>query len=162
MRILFTFLICACMVLASNAQQSEPSNKHFSHTLETSSNPEVIWAIWTDVPNWKDWDTGLKDAILDGELDMDSKGKIVSLEGRTSKFKVVAFEKDKSYTFKTNLPFGGLYVKRTLEKKAGKTFFTHEVWFKGLLAGVFAKRFGPEFREMLPGVMRNIKEIAEK
>ena len=34
------------------------SNVHFSHTVETSASPEAIWAIWTDVPNWKQWDDG--------------------------------------------------------------------------------------------------------
>jgi len=146
----------------SNAQNMKQTNKHFSHTLATTATASEIWEIWTDVSNWKNWDIGLKDASLDGSFKPKGKGRIISLEGRKSNFKIVEYEKGKSYTFKTNLPFGGLYVKRYLSSNKGKVFFTHEVWFSGLTGGAFAKRFGPSFRKMLPAAMQNIKKIAEK
>ena len=83
------------------------------------------------------------------------------MENRKSKFKVVEYSKGKSYTYKTKLPLGSLYVKRYLTIKEGKTIFTHEVWFKGLTKGIFANAFGEKFRTMLPRVLEKIKEIAE-
>ena len=142
-------------------QGQEQTNRHFWNSVETTASADEIWSIWMDVPNWKNWDVGLKDAIADDPIALHSIGKIISLEGRASKFKVVAFEKGKSYTFKTNLPLGGLYVKRSLEVKSGKTYFTHEVWFKGITAGIFARNFGKKFRSMLPEAMNKIKKIVE-
>lgn len=147
--------------MLTHAQINKPSNKHFWHTLETSASPDIIWKIWSDVPNWKDWDDGLKDAKLKGEFKKGTKGFIFPKKGRKSKFKIVEFEEGKSYTFKTNLPLGGLYVKRTLEVRDGKTFFTHEIWFKGITKRIFAKALGQDFREILPEVMEKIKLIAE-
>ncbi|WP_255518188.1 SRPBCC family protein [Fulvivirga sp. M361] len=148
--------------MALQAQENEQSNKHFWHTSETSASPEKIWSIWTDVPHWKQWDSGLKDATLEGAFTINSKGVITSLEGRRSKFKIIAFEKGRSYTLKTKLPLGSLYVKRYLNSDKGKTVFTHEVWFKGLTKGIFARAFGSKFRNMLPEVLDNIKRRAEK
>lgn len=159
---LFTFLISITFVMTAQAQEKTPTNKHFWHKETTTASPEKIWAIWTDVPNWKTWDQGLKDAEINGNFTLGNKGMIHSLEGRKSKFKVVAFEEGKSYTFKTNLPLGGLYVKRYLTIENGMTHFTHEVWFKGITAGIFAKAFGKDFRKMLPSVLENIKNIAEQ
>ncbi|WP_299365920.1 SRPBCC family protein [Winogradskyella sp.] len=144
-----------------NAQDKVPTNKHFWYSLETSASPEAIWKIWTDVPNWKDWDTGLKDASIKDSFNLGVKGTIISLENRKSKFKVVEYIEGQSYTYKTKLPLGSLYVKRYLTTKNGRTTFTHEVWFKGLTSGFFAKSFGGKFREMLPDVLNNIKTIAE-
>ena len=144
-----------------HAQNKKQSNKHFWYSLETSASPEIIWAIWTDVSNWKNWDTGLKDASMKEEFQLHSKGIIISLEDRKSKFKVVEFIDGQSYTIKTKLPLGSLYVKRFLTQENGKTMFTHEVWFKGLTKGIFAKAFGAKFRKLLPDVLRNIKTIAE-
>lgn len=160
-QLLFT---CLLTILTANgmAQLKEQSNKHFSNTEKTTAPPETIWKIWTDVSNWKDWDTGLKDASVKAGFELNARGEIISLEGRRSKFTVVAFETNKSYTFKTKLPLGALFIKRTLEIKNGTTYFTHEVWFKGLSSGIFAKKLGPKFRKMLPLVMENIKTIAEK
>ena len=144
------------------AQNKAPTNKHFWHTIETTATPDKIWSVWIDVNNWKDWDTGLKDASIEGVFSLGAKGIIISLEGRKSKFKVVEYETGKSYTYKTKLPLGSLYVKRYLKTENGITTFTHEVWFKGLTSGIFAKAFGKKFRKMLPDVLANIKQIAEE
>ncbi|MGC6524856.1 MAG: SRPBCC family protein [Flavobacteriaceae bacterium] len=144
-----------------NAQNQVPTNKHFWYTMETTTSPDEIWSIWTNVKQWKDWDTGLKDASIDGEFKLDTKGAIISLEGRKSKFKVVEYEEGKTYTYKTKLPLGSLYVKRYLKIDNGITTFTHEVWFQGLTAGVFSKALGEKFRKILPNVLENIKQIAE-
>ena len=141
--------------------QEHQSNSHFWNTVATTASPEQIWAIWTDVSNWEQWDKGLKKADMDTPFSLHSSGVITSLEGRKSKFKVVELEEGKSYTFKTKLPLGGLYVKRFLEQRNGKTYFTHEVWFKGITKGIFAKAFGPKFRTLLPEAMNSIKKIAE-
>lgn len=147
---------------AAQAQNPSPSNQHFWHTSTTSAPPEKVWALWTDVSQWKSWDTGLSDAKMEGPFQLNSTGEIISLEGRTSKFKVVAFTNGESYTFRTKLPLGSLYVKRYLSIQEGETVFTHEVWFKGLTKGIFAKAFGEKFRAILPEVLENIKHLAEK
>ncbi|MEO0528833.1 MAG: polyketide cyclase [Bacteroidota bacterium] len=162
MKTIFLAILLIVISPTIGAQHMEQTNKHFWHTEKTIASAGKIWKIWTDVPKWKDWDVGLKNASITGNFELGTKGKIVSLEGRTSKFKVVEFKKGRYYTFKTNLPFGGLYVKRYLEEKKGSLYFTHEVWFKGLTARAFSKKFGSEFRKMLPEVMLKIKEIAEQ
>lgn len=155
------FIFFASIALNINAQDKTPTNKHFWYSLETSAPPESIWNIWIDVPNWKDWDTGLKDASMDGAFALESQGVITSLEDRKSKFEVVEFAEGEFYTYKTKLPLGALYVKRYLTEVNGQTVFTHEVWFQGLTGGIFAKAFGEKFRNMLPDVLGKIKEIAE-
>lgn len=146
----------------TTAPNEQASNKHFWHRIQTEVEPEKIWAIWTEVEQWQQWDTGLKSAALNEPFAKGAKGYIISLEGRKAKFKITDYKAGVSYTFKTRLFLSSLYVKRYLVVENGKTHFTHEVWFKGLLGGLFAKKMGPQFREMLPQVMENILEIAQK
>ncbi|MEM6348191.1 MAG: SRPBCC family protein [Bacteroidota bacterium] len=157
----FIFLTLVFFPLALLAQQGLPSNKHFWHTVSTEAPKAAIWQVWTDVANWQDWDSGLQSASLDGAFTAGAKGNIISLEGRKSNFKVVEYVEGESYTFKTKLPLGALYVKRSFQEVDGKLNFTHEVWFKGITAGLFAKLFGPNFRAVLPDVMEQVKQIAE-
>lgn len=153
------FLISSTLlVLQLHAQQS---NYHFSHTDSTSASSDKIWWIWTDVPNWKQWDKGLKDAQLEGEFKVGTKGKLTPDKGPRSKFVIREVVPGTSYTFKTKIPFGWLIVKRTLEQKANTTVFTHDVEFTGLLKKVFGKRLGENYRKMLPNVMAEIKKRAE-
>lgn len=90
-----------------------------------------------------------------------AKGTIVA-EGRRSKFTVVALTPGKSYTIKTKLPLGGLYVRRLFEETAEGNTITHEVWFRGVTSGLFARALGRDFRVMLPAVVEKVKEIAEQ
>ncbi|XLS29656.1 SRPBCC family protein [Flavobacteriaceae bacterium M23B6Z8] len=138
------------------------SNRHFSHTLTTTARPEAIWKIWTDVHNWKQWDSGLRDAEIQGDFSTGNKGYIISLENRKSTFEITSVEPGKTYTFKTKLPMGALYIKRYLTAVENKTVFTHEVWFKGFSGKLFAHVFGAKFRKILPQVMQHLKQIAEK
>ena len=144
--------------MTASAQKS--TNRHFRHTLKTEKPPQAIWAIWMDVPNWHQWDTGLKKAEAEGPLKLNTLGTITSLEGRESKFKVVGWEDGRSYTFRTALPLGGLFVTRYIETKQDGTYFTHEVQFKGFSGPIFAALFGKNFREMLPEVMSKVEELA--
>jgi hypothetical protein len=151
-------IISMLFAMTANAQQT---NYHFSHTDSTSATSDKIWQVWTDVPNWKQWDKGLKEAVLEGDFIVGTKGKLIPDKGPKSKFIISELEPNKSYTFKTKIPFGWLIIKRTLEVKDSKTFFTHDVEFTGLLKKILGNKLGKNYRAMLPSVMADIKQIAE-
>lgn len=142
-------------------QLTAQSNYHFSHTDSIEGYPAKIWQVWTDVPNWKQWDTGLKEAYLVNPFANNARGWLIPDKGPKSKFIIQDFVDGKSYTLKTKIPFGYLIVKRYLEERNGITYFTHEVEFTGILKKFFGKQLGGNYRKMLPGVMSKIKTIAQ-
>ncbi len=160
--LILLFLSLLTLNASAQTRSAPPTSKHFWHQEKTTASSEIIWDIWTDVPNWKDWDSGLKDASINGDFKLDAKGKIISLENRKSKFKIIDFEEGVSYTMKTKLPLSSLYVKRFISEKNGETFITHEVWFKGLTSRIFAKSFGTKFKNILPNVVREVITLAEQ
>lgn len=144
--------------MTANAQHT---NYQFSHTDSTTVASDKIWQVCTDVPNWKQWDKGLKEAVLKGKFIVGTKGKLIPDKRPKSKFVISELETNKSYTFKTKIPFGWLIIKKRLEVNDGKTFFTHDVEFTGLLKKILGKRPGKYYRAMLPSVLSKIKQIAE-
>lgn len=159
-KLILSYLLFLSVQASAQNRPQEPTPQHFWRTLETDASPEAIWKRWTDVPQWYLWDTGLKQADMDGPFVLGARGVISSLEGRKSRFKVVQLEPGQSYTFKTRLPLGALYIKRYLTQENGHTQFTHEVWFSGLTGGIFARQFGPGFMAMLPEVMSKLETLA--
>ncbi|MEL6676173.1 MAG: SRPBCC family protein [Bacteroidota bacterium] len=158
----YVCLLAPLMLMMSvQAQSPKQKSTRFSHQLSTKASAETIWQIWTEVDEWHQWDKGLQKASLHDPWQIGAKGTLRSLENRKVKFTVTEFEPGKSYTFKSNLPLGGLYVKRSLERQGDQVLFTHEVWFQGLTKGIFARLLGKDFQAMLPQVMENIKVIAE-
>jgi len=148
-------------VLLSAQVLAQESNTHFSHTVETTASPATIWHIWTDVPNWKRWDDGLKSAELNGTFAPGTAGTLIPDKGPKSRFSLTEVVDGQSYTFKTNVPLGALYVKRYIGVRDGKTVFTHEAWFTGATKGIFGRSFGRNYRRILPAVMAKIKALAE-
>lgn len=149
-------------MLLSTATLAQQSNTRFRHTVETLASPEAVWRVWTDVPNWKTWDTSLKSAELNGPFATGTQGRLIPDKGPKSKFTLTEVIPLQSYTFKTKLPFGALYVKRTLSTQDEKPAFTHEVWFTGLTKGIFGRALGRNYRAILPDVMNKIEAIAKQ
>ena len=160
-----TLILSGLLVSAQALAQLSPyrqTNTHFSHAITTTARPETIWSIWTDVSNWHTWDDGLKTAELDGPFAIDTHGRLIPDKGPKSKFVITDLVPGQSYTFRTKLPLGSLYVKRFLTEQNGQTVFTHEVWFTGLTKGIFGRALGRNYRTILPTVMQKINAIAEK
>lgn len=136
----------------------------FEHTVSTSASHERIWAIWTDVPRWPEWDTELVSAsITDGPFALGVTGTLRPKTGPTSTFVVSEMDPGTSYAFTTRLPLGRLVVRRQLmAEPQGETRFTHQVAFAGALSGLVGVLLGRRFRSALPGVMNNIRVIAER
>ena len=134
----------------------------FDHIVKTSAPPERIWAAWTDVECWPEWDTELDSASLDGSFALGAKGRVKPKRGSAARFSISELIPGESYTLTTRLPLCGLKVRRRLTRKdGGATYFTHEVSFVGPLASVFGNLLGRRYREALPVVMENLQKIAE-
>ncbi len=138
------------------------SNTHFSCSVRTTAPPACIWAIWTNVDHWPEWDKGLKQATLAGPWAVGTRGELVPDKGPRSAFELTAVEPGRSYTFRTKLPLGALYVRRTLSQADGQTQFTHEVWFTGASKGLFGRVLGRRYRALLPEVLAAIRRQAER
>ena len=39
---------------------------HTEHSIETTAAPERIWALFRNVPGWKDWNAGIEEISLEG------------------------------------------------------------------------------------------------
>ena len=157
--------LAACQTTGTSTEMSnnalaEGTNRAFSHSLETSASADQVWQLWTEVSTWKDWDEGLKDAEMDGTMALGSKGRIIPLSGPSSGFEVTEFSDGNAYAFATRLPFARLIVRRVFVSRE-PTVFQHEVSFEGALAGFWASRFGPQFREALPSTMEALSALAE-
>lgn len=149
------------LILPAMNVNAQDTDDHFSHTDSTTAPAENVWRIWTDVSNWKQWDNGVREAMLNGDFVAGARGRLVPDKGPRSKFMISEVNAGIGYTFKTKIPFGWLVVKRTLHTTGEKTFFTHEVSFTGPFKKLFGKTLGKRYRAVLPTVLTNIRNLAE-
>lgn len=97
----------------------------FDHIVETSAPPEKIWAAWTDVDHWPQWDTELVSASLDGSFALGTRGRVKPKRGPAARISISELIRGESYTFTTRLPLCELKVRRHLTRKGWRRHVLH-------------------------------------
>lgn len=116
----------------------------------------------TDVENWKNWDTELRQATIFGDFALNTKGELVPKKGPKLQFRISEHIPSESYTFITKMPVGSLMIRRTLNERKGAIEFTDDIQFTGFLKTLFGLFLGRGFKKVLPEVMYNFKRLAEQ
>jgi|GEM_PF-1235142 len=135
-------------------------------SVHTSASKSTIWRLWSDVENWKKFDTELRYSYLvDGTKF--SKGAIGYLKAKgapKTRFELTEFEEAESFTESLKIPlFQVIELKRYFEEdNNGGTTFTHEVVFKGGLKFIMYPMMAGKFKRELVNVMDNLKDVAER
>ncbi len=138
----------------------------FKLSVHTSASKNTIWRLWSDVENWKEFDTELRYSYLVGDSKF-SAGAIGYLKANgapKTKFVLTEFEELESFTESLRIPlFQVIELKRYFEADSnGGTTFTHEVVFKGGLKFIMYSLLAGKFKRELVNVMENLKEVAER
>lgn len=138
------------------------SNHHFKYSILVDSSQKKVWDLLIDVDKWKDWDTELEKSTLSEKFSLGAKGVLTPKKGPKLNFHISELTPEKSYTFITKMPIGALEIKRTIESRNEQTEFTDDIKFTGFLKKFFGLLLGRGFKSVLPKVMQNFKELAEK
>src|SRR5438067_512746 len=99
-----------------------------SHSEPTKATPEQIWALWSDINNWPQWDLGLEACRLEHNF---AAGNTFTLRPRgsdqdiTAELKVV--EPNRRFSDTTQLPFGTLQAIHEVERQGDTTKVTHTI-----------------------------------
>ena len=138
------------------------SNHHFSLTIPVNTTKSNVWQTLIDVQNWHQWDTEIIEANLEGIFEKGAKGTMKPKTGPKLKFYISELIPNQSYTFNTIMPVGELVIKRSLTEIKNEIHFTDDIEFTGFLKYIFGFMLGGQFRKVLPEVMNNFKQIAER
>ena len=133
-------------------------------SISTSASAEIIWNLWADVENWKEFDTLLEYSFLKDQtsFELGAVGYVKARGAPKTKFEIIEFDAGKSFTESLKLPaWHTLELKRLVHVSEGKTVFTHEIVFKGPFKGVLYYFLADNFKRELPLVMTRLKLVAE-
>ena len=131
-------------------------------SIKTKVNKEVIWKVWSDVENWKEWDKSVEWSSIDGRFELGAKGKLKPKEGPLAKFKLTEVEKFKKFTDEAKLPLTKLQFIHEMNCNNGDTEITHKIRITGILTFLFSRVIGKKLEKDLPHAMENLSQVLEK
>jgi uncharacterized protein YndB with AHSA1/START domain len=136
-----------------------------THTQQTKATPEQIWALWSDVDNWPDWDLGLEACRLQGPFAVGNRFTLRprgSHEDITAELQVVV--PNRRFSDATVLPFGTLQALHEIDTDSGETRVTHTIIAEIVeeKAEFFANSIWKNVEHGLKGSVAKLAALAEK
>ncbi len=138
----------------------------FKYSVETTAEKSTIWRLWSDVENWKKFDTLLEYSYLvdNSDFTTGAVGYIKADGAFKTKFELTDVNAPHAFVESLKLPlYSTIELKRYFEiNDNGNTTFTHEVDFKGPLKWLIYALSAGTFKKELPLVMERLKDVAER
>jgi len=135
------------------------------YSVETTAKQSTIWHLWSDVENWKKFDTLLEYSYLDEgyQFELGATGAVKADGASKTRFKLIELTSGVSFTERLFVPlYQSIDLKRYFEESdQGNTIFTHEVVFKGRLRFLVYRIAARSFKTELPLVMGRLRDVAE-
>ena len=136
--------------------------KNHRHTIKIHASPEKIFAIYSDVENWKSWDSEVISSSLDGSFKAGSIGSLKPKSGPKSKILIETVIPNISFCVSSKLPLCLMRFGHDLEKKGDYTLVTHSIHFSGPLSFLFKRLIGNQISKTLAHSLNGLKQKAEK
>jgi len=136
----------------------------FEHTEEGESTKRALWALYSDVKTWPEWDKGIEWISLDGEFREGTSGTIKPAGQDQLPFRLTSVTVDGGFSDETEIPGAGVTIgfKHTIESTGrGRCRITHRVSISGPGAESLAPEIGPGMAEGIPETMRSLLKMAQ-
>lgn len=131
-------------------------------SIETKASKKSIWHLWSDLPNWNNWDKEVKSSQIFGPFEKDSWGKLKPIKGPATKFEIVECTPFKSFTTRSFLPFCKMDFIHEIEELPSAIKVTHKVLMSGPLTFVFSKLIAINIEKGLPKAVVSLIKNAEE
>jgi len=134
----------------------------FEYTLDSQAKPEAVWALYSDMRTWTDWDGGIEGAELHGPFEAGSTGWLQPEGQDRLAFELVEVVPLRTFSDVTKLPEAGIEIRfeHTLEPLETGTRITHRVKIDGPNADELGPVIGAGMAEGIPHTVASLAALA--
>ena len=133
---------------------------HAEHTLDTTAQPERVWAQLAQVDHWPLWDPGLAWAELPGGFAAGAQGTMKFRSEGPKTFLLAAVAEPYGFTALTRLPLAEIRHIHSQETSEMGTRMTHRIEFRGPLSWLYGWSRGRRLKEGLAPGLRALARLA--
>ena len=134
----------------------------FEHTEHTDARPESIWALWSDVSSWPQWDEGLERVTLDGPFATGSRGTLKPAGGPGVRFELTDVRPCQGFADVLLLPLCRMRFEHAALRDDAGTRVTHRVTIAGPTTPIFARLIGRGIARSMPDTVHALIRMARQ
>ncbi|KJK49422.1 hypothetical protein UK23_14135 [Lentzea aerocolonigenes] len=131
-------------------------NYEFEHSVVGPASVEAVWALWSDVDRWVEWDEGLESVTLSGPFAEGSSGTMVVKGQGSISFVLTSVEAGAGFVDETSVPGAVLRFSHRVERVSEGVRVTHSV----VIEGPKAEFLGPLVTADLPDAVEALVKLA--
>ena len=133
----------------------------FESSIVIHAPVEKVFAIYTNVSGWPDWDPDVESSQLDGTFAPGTRGSLKPKQGPNTKVQLIEVTQNQSFTVECKLPLCKMHFIHELKPVDQSTEVTNKLIFTGLLSPIFSRVMGKEINATLPASLAGLKTYAE-
>jgi hypothetical protein len=128
----------------------------YEHSVEGPASAETVWALWSDVSRWTEWDESLESVTLSGPF-AEGSGGTMTIKGQGAiPFTLTSVDPGIGFVDETSVPGALLRFTHRVERLASGVRVTHSVVIEGPAAEVL----GPVVTADLPDAVEALVKLA--
>ncbi|MET9626354.1 SRPBCC family protein [Lentzea sp. NPDC006480] len=132
------------------------TNYEFEHSVVGPASVEAVWALWSDVGRWVEWDEGVESVTLSGPFATGSRGEMVIKGQGAIPFELTSVEEGVGFVDETSVEGALLRFSHRVEQVAEGVRVTHSV----VIEGPAAAFLGPVVTADLPDAVEALVKLA--
>jgi uncharacterized protein YndB with AHSA1/START domain len=127
------------------------------HTERSQGSRRDVWALWSDVSTWPEWDAGVERVEIDGPFVAGSRGRLKPAGSPAVRFRVLRTDPERSFADESRLPFARMVFEHELaDADGGGTVITHRATIRGPLTPLWRRLIGRGLERELPETVRTL------
>ncbi len=132
----------------------------FEYEHPTTAAREAVWALWSDVARWPEWDDDLDAVSLDGDFSAGTSGTLTPKGIGPLEFTITAAEPGRGYSDETLLPGAVLRFEHELLPAESGTVIRQRVTMDGPSANDYFAELGPKIILDVPTALARLADRA--
>jgi hypothetical protein len=129
-------------------------------TSTSTATPAQVWAHWTDVENWHEWDHEVVSSSLKGPFEVGTSGALKSRGGPPVRFILTEVTPLVGFSNVSRLPLATVEFHHTVSADGEGSRIEHRVVMRGPMTFFFKRVIGTKIERGLPQTVASLARAA--
>ena len=136
--------------------------KTYGVSRSTSASPATVWFLWSDPNNWSRWNSGIRDAQVDGPIADGTRGTMTTDRGSTHNVRFHDVSDGRSFSMSmAGPPLSTFTFTCEVRPDGVGSVISQHVAITGPLGGLFGAMMGTEMAKHFVPVLDDLARTAE-
>ena len=136
--------------------------KTYGVSRSTAASPQTVWTLWSDPNNWNTWNSGIREAKVDGPIANGTRGEMTTNRGSVHEVTFHSVVNGRGFSMSmAGPPLTTITFSCNIDPDGSGSKIAQDVAFAGPLGFLFGAMMGAEMAKHFVPVLDDLARTAE-